>query len=238
MCGIIGYIGYRAPQDVLMDGLTRLEYRGYDSAGLVWWGHGRMERVRAVGNLDSLRAALADRARTPSPAVDTINVGIGHWWSSAPRIVRDTGGSPHIPVPTEVDWDEDLMEKDGFETFMLKEIYEQPVAVRETLSSYRAQMEASKPGLEAASLSKVKQIRIVACGSSFHAGLAGKQAIERWARVQVEVDVASEFRYQDPIIEPGTLVLGITQSGETADTLAACPPARAGGGRRGFRADH
>ena len=367
MCGIIGYIGDRAPRDVLMDGLTRLEYRGYDSAGLVWWEHGRMERVRAVGNLDSLRTALAARAPTGSAAAGTVNVGIGHTrWAThgavtvnnahphsdgmgriwivmngiienyaelrtglerdlvefssetdaevlahligiyydgdlldAVRrargdlaghyafvaisaeepgrlvairqecplvigrgegeqfvassiaaflphtrsvallqdgeiadvladsvIVRDTGGSPHVAVPTEVDWDEDRMEKDGFETFMLKEIHEQPVAVRETLSSYRAQMEVSKTGLEPASLRKVNQIRIVACGTSFHAGLAGKQAIERWARIPVEVDVASEFRYQDPIIDPGTLVLGITQSGETADTLAAMRLAR------------
>jgi glutamine---fructose-6-phosphate transaminase (isomerizing) len=350
-----------------MDGLTRLEYRGYDSAGLVWWEHGRMERVRAVGNLDSLRTALASRPPTRSSVPGTVNVGIGHtrWathgavtvnnahphsdgmgriWivmngiienyaelrtrlerdlvefssetdaevlahligvyydgdlldavrrarrelvghyafaaisAEEPRrlvalrqecplvigrgeseqfvassiaaflphtrsvdllrngeiadvfaesvSVTDTAGLPHVPVPTEVDWDEDRIDKDGFETFMLKEIYEQPVAVRETLSSYRAQMEVTKSGLEPAGLRKVNQIRIVACGTSFHAGLAGKQAIERWARIPVEVDVASEFRYQDPIIEPGTLVLGITQSGETADTLAAMRLAR------------
>jgi glutamine---fructose-6-phosphate transaminase (isomerizing) len=378
MCGIIGYIGYRHPQDVLMEGLTRLEYRGYDSAGLAWRENGRIERLRAVGNLDSLRLELAADARARAGKVpagvtghgDYVGadegtygtIGIGHTrWATHGGVTvenahphSDQGGRiwivlngiienylelrrqlerdlihftsetdaevlahlialhydgdlvqavgrarehlaghyafaamsaeepgtlvalrhecplvigvgegeqfvassiaaflPHThsvaflrdgeiaelhadgvqvidgrasarpPVTTEVDWGEDRMEKEGFETFMLKEIYEQPGAIGETLSSYRAQMHVENPRLSAERLRRVKQIRIVACGTSFHAGLAGKLAIERWARIPVEVEVASEFRYQDPIIEPGTLVLGITQSGETADTLAA-----------------
>ena len=138
----------------------------------------------------------------------------------------DAHGSVHVPIPIEVDWGEDSMEKEGFETFMLKEIYEQPAAIGETLSSYRSEMQVEHPRLAGERLREVRQIRIVACGTSFHAGLAGRLAIERWARIPVEVDVASEFRYQDPIIERGTLVLGITQSGETADTLAAMRLAR------------
>ncbi|MGZ4324150.1 MAG: glutamine--fructose-6-phosphate transaminase (isomerizing) [Solirubrobacteraceae bacterium] len=380
MCGIIGYIGYRQLRDVLMDGLTRLEYRGYDSAGLAWIENGRVERVRAVGNLESLRTALTADARarvgTPVGAVATTppagasagaNVGIGHTrWAThggvtvenahphcdgsgrigivlngiienyvdlrhqlgrdlvhfssqtdaevlahliamyydgdlvravqrardelrghyafvalsldepdrlvgfrqeCPLVIGlgdgeqfiassiaaflphtrtaallrdgevavvrahgvtviDRAGAPHPPAVTEVDWGEDRMEKDGFETYMLKEIYEQPAAVRDTLSSYHTEPDFANPRLSRLRLREFKHIRIVACGTSFHAALAGKLAIERWARIPVQVDVASEFRYQDPIIEPGTLVLGISQSGETADTLAAMRLAR------------
>ncbi len=381
MCGIIGYIGYRRPQDVLMEGLTRLEYRGYDSAGLAWRENGRIERLRAVGNLDSLRLALAADARARARKIGAAvtgrgsspgcgsesTIGIGHTrWATHGAVtvenahphtdgsgrilivlngiienylelrhqlerdlvrfgsdtdaeivahliglyyegdlvqavrrargelaghyafaaisaeepgklvalrhecplviglgdgeqfiassiaaflphthtvallrdgeiaelhadevnVIDGPGRVHAPACFEVDWGEDRMEKEGFETFMLKEIYEQPAAIGETLSSYRADTQAENPRLSAERLRAVRQIRIVACGTSFHAGLAGKLAIERWARIPVEVDVASEFRYQDPIIERGTLVLGITQSGETADTLAAMRLAR------------
>jgi glutamine---fructose-6-phosphate transaminase (isomerizing) len=143
--------------------------------------------------------------------------------------VINARGSARAPDRTEVDWSEERMEKEGFETFMLKEIYEQPAAIGDTLSSYRAEMHVENSRLSAERLREVRQIRIVACGTSFHAGLAGKLAIERWARIPVEVDVASEFRYQDPIVERGTLVLGVTQSGETADTLAAMRLARARG---------
>jgi len=380
MCGIIGYIGYhRNPQDVLMEGLRRLEYRGYDSAGLAWRENGRIERVRAVGNLEALRVALGTPARDPVPALvvgpddsapvraANVMLGIGHTrWAThgavtmenahphtdangriwivlngiienylelrrrlerdlvpftsetdaevlaqligvyydgdlvdavrraradlsghyafvamsaaepgtlvalrheCPLVIGlgdgeqfiassiaaflfhtrtvelmrdgeiavvgadtvtliDPHDSPRPPTPTEVDWGEERMEKEGFETFMLKEIHEQPAAVGETLSSYRAETAVTKAHLGAASLRGIKHIRIVACGTSFHAGLAGKLAIERWARIPVEVEVASEFRYADPIIAPGTLVLGITQSGETADTLAAMRLAR------------
>jgi glucosamine--fructose-6-phosphate aminotransferase (isomerizing) len=387
MCGIIGYIGrHRNPEAVLIDGLKRLEYRGYDSAGLAWRENGEIERVRAVGNLESLRNALSRRARDRTPITAgasaddadfrdgqmatssaNIEVGIGHTrWATHGAVtvenahphtdanaqiwivlngiienylelrrrlerdlvpftsetdaevlaqligvyydgdlveavqharadlsghyafvamsaaqpetlvalrhecplviglgdgeqfiassiaaflshthtvellgdgetaivhadavtVIDAHGSPRSPTPTEIDWGEDRMEKEGFETFMLKEIHEQPAAVGETLSSYRSEMEVANPALGAASLRAIKHIRIVACGTSYHAGLAGKLAIERWARIPVEVDVASEFRYADPIIDPATLVLGITQSGETADTLAAMRLAR------------
>jgi glutamine---fructose-6-phosphate transaminase (isomerizing) len=380
MCGIIGYIGNRDPLGVLMDGLTQLEYRGYDSAGLAWHEAGKVEHLRTVGNLEALRAALAVREPSREPALATangltappagsteVNAGVGHTrWATHGRvtvqnahphsdgsgrvwivlngiienylelrhrlerdlveftsetdaevlahligiyydgdlteavqraskdlsghyafvaltaeapdklvafrrecpliiglgdgeqfiasstaaflphtrdvavlrdgeiaevrsdevIVIDAGGSRRAPVRTEVDAGEDPVEKAGFETFMLKEIHEQPAAIAATLSSYRAQTEVPNPLLADERLRQVKRIRIVACGTSFHAGLAAKLAIERWARVPVEVDVASEFRYQDPIIEPGTLVLGVTQSGETADTLAAMRLAR------------
>jgi glutamine---fructose-6-phosphate transaminase (isomerizing) len=384
VCGIIGYVGYRPPQDVLLEGLRRLEYRGYDSAGLAWRDNGQVHRVRAVGNLDSLSAAVAARASERAPMMATAimpasprqtlvgspeaQIGIGHTrWAThggvsernahphsdgtariwivlngiienyvevrerlaeqhihclsetdaevvahliglhydgdladavrlsladitghyafvamcqdepdtlvgvrreCPLVVGvgdgeqfiassiaaflahtrdvallrdgeivvlrpqgvtmfDADGLPASPSTFAVDWDEDAMEKEGFETFMLKEIHEQGGAIAHTLSSWRAGRRArGDDWLTAARLRKLNRIIIVACGTSYHAGLAAKFAIERWARIPVDVDVASEFRYRDPIVDPHTLVLGITQSGETADTLAAMRLAR------------
>jgi glucosamine--fructose-6-phosphate aminotransferase (isomerizing) len=370
VCGIIGYVGYRQAQELLLGGLKRLEYRGYDSAGVAWRENGRIECIRAVGNLTSLGAALAARATTGSSSAvvqDTVTAGIGHTrWAThggvternahphadtdgrirvvlngiienylelrevlaaqgiecdsetdaevvahliavhddgdltaavqralrhlvghyalvaisedepgtlvgarrecplvvglgdgeqfiassiaaflphtreavvlhdgeivVPRpdevTVFDASGNPRRPQATTVDWDEDRCEKDGFETFMLKEIHEQRTAVAETLSRWNAQPAAS---LTDERLRDVSRIIVVGCGTSYHAGLAGKLAIERWARVPVEVEVASEFRYRDPIVDERTLVLGITQSGETADTLAAMRLARSRG---------
>jgi glucosamine--fructose-6-phosphate aminotransferase (isomerizing) len=140
--------------------------------------------------------------------------------------VFDPEGLPHRPVSTQVDWDEDRCEKDGYETFMLKEIHEQPSAIAETLSQWHGRSESAEGPLSADRLTKLRRVVIVGCGTSYHAGLAGRLAIERWARIPTEVDVASEFRYRDPIVDQETLVLGITQSGETADTLAAMRLAR------------
>jgi len=145
-------------------------------------------------------------------------------------LVFDVKGLPHRPTSTEVDWDEDRCEKDGFETFMLKEIHEQGSALRDTLAQWRATLERDAGGALAPDrLRKVGRIIVVACGTSYHAGLAARNAIERWARIPVEVEVASEFRYREPIVERDALVLGISQSGETADTLAAMRLARAEG---------
>ncbi|MBV9682677.1 MAG: glutamine--fructose-6-phosphate transaminase (isomerizing) [Solirubrobacterales bacterium] len=377
MCGIIGYVGYRRSQDVLFDGLRRLEYRGYDSAGLAWRENGRTECVRAIGNLDSLACALDahsgtdDTSESAAVATATVSAGIAHTrWAThggvternahphtdcsgririvlngiienylevreslaaemihctsetdaevvaqlisyyydgdisaavrsavavlsghfafvamcdddphtlvgvrqeCPLVVGmgdhelfvassisafvehtrrvvvlhdgemvvmrpsgltvfDANALPRVPQETVVDWDEDRCEKDGFETFMLKEIHEQPSAIAETLRQARAPLAPRENHrLGVAQLRNVRRMIIVACGTSYHAALAGRMAIERWARVPVEVDVASEFRYREPIIEPGTLVLGVTQSGETADTLAAMRLARAQG---------
>ena len=377
MCGIIGYVGHRRCQDILFDGLKRLEYRGYDSAGLAWREDGMIQCVRAVGNLDSLEAALrvhpeesitATATATLMPATSQCS-GIGHTrWAThggvternahphedasgrvrivlngiienyielrerlkadmiecssdtdaevvaqlialyydgdlaeavrrslddltghyalvamcdeepdtlvgvrreCPLVVGlgegeqfvassisafvahtrqvavlhdgeivtlrpggvtvfDVDGFPHPPTSTEVDWDDDRCEKDGFETFMLKEIHEQGAAVSETLSQWRARG-SSGEALTDECLRKVSRIIVVGCGTSYHAGLAGRLAIERWARIPVEVEIASEFRYREPIVGAGTLVIGITQSGETADTLAAMRVARAQG---------
>jgi glucosamine--fructose-6-phosphate aminotransferase (isomerizing) len=375
VCGIIGYVGYRRSQDVLFAGLKRLEYRGYDSAGVAWREDGRTECVRAVGNLESLDSALAAHAQgggvATTTAVASPSIGIGHTrWATHGSVternahphadasghfrivlngiienyrtlrdrlaadliecssdtdaevvaqlialnydgdladavrrslgeltghyalvamcdeepdtlvgvrhecplvvgigdgehfiassisafidhtrevavlqddeivvlraneitVSNPGGLPRRPASTEVDWDDERCDKDGFETFMLKEIHEQAGAVADTLSHWRASRVAgADEGLSDEHLRAVNRIVVVGCGTSYHAGLAGRLAIERWARIPVDVEVASEFRYRDPIIAPGTLVLAITQSGETADTLAAMRLARARG---------
>jgi glutamine---fructose-6-phosphate transaminase (isomerizing) len=134
-----------------------------------------------------------------------------------------------------VDWDEETAEKGGYDTFMLKEIHEQADAVADAVSDRTARgdgVDLQEAGaLDEAILADVQRIVIVACGTSYHAGLIGRYAIEEWARVPVEIDVASEYRYRNPVVGPGDLVLGITQSGETADTLAAMRLARERGAR-------
>jgi glutamine---fructose-6-phosphate transaminase (isomerizing) len=370
MCGIIGYVGGRPCERLLFEGLRRLEYRGYDSAGIAW-REGEVGRcIKTVGNLDSLEAALLVGEPRPSVAVtsEVVSAGIGHTrWAThggvteenahphedasgrvkivlngiienhlelrarlaadliemrsdtdaevvahlialnytgdladavrrslddleghyalvamcddepgvlvgvrreCPLVVGlgqgeqfiassisaflahtrevavlrdgeiavlradevlvfDAKGLPHRPISTEVEWDEDRCEKDGFETFMLKEIHEQGTALSETLAQWRANLEANRSGgLAPDRLRELRRIIVVACGTSYHAGLAARNAIERWARIPVEVEVASEFRYREPIVERDALVLGISQSGETADTLAAMRLAR------------
>jgi glucosamine--fructose-6-phosphate aminotransferase (isomerizing) len=134
-----------------------------------------------------------------------------------------------------VDWDQETAEKGGYETFMLKEIHEQADAVADAISDRTARGDgvnlAEEGALDEAVLKDVRRIVIVACGTSYHAGLIGRYAIEEWARVPVEMDIASEYRYRNAVIGPGDLVLGITQSGETADTLAAMRLARERGAR-------
>ena len=132
----------------------------------------------------------------------------------------------------EIAWDEDAAEKGGYETFMLKEIHEQPDAVAETIADRLPRddgVDLSEVELDDSFLRDLRRIVIVACGTSYHAGLIGRYAIEEWARVPVEMDIASEYRYRNPVIGPGDLVIGITQSGETADTLAAIRLAREAG---------
>ena len=128
-----------------------------------------------------------------------------------------------------------MAEKGGFKHFMQKEIFEQPRAVRDTLLG-RISQETGKVFLDEVDISeeefrKFREVKIVACGTSWHAALAGKFMIERLAQIPVEVDYGSEFRYRDPIIDKNTLVIAISQSGETADTLAAQREARQKGAK-------
>src|SRR6202044_1474475 len=134
-------------------------------------------------------------------------------------------GEPIEREISEVDWDAATAEKGGYETFMLKEIYEQADAVADTIGERAADDHTidlgDLAGIDADLLRCIERIVIVACGTSYHAGLAGRYAIEEWARVPVEVEIASEYRYRRPVVSPSDLVIGIWQSGETADTLAA-----------------
>ena len=139
-------------------------------------------------------------------------------------------GTPVERAIEEIDWSAEAAEKGGYETFMLKEIHEQADAVAETIADRTARgdgVDLDDLGMiDDEVLRNAKRVVVVACGTSYHAGLIGRYAIEEWARVGVEMDIASEYRYRDPVIGPGDLVIGISQSGETADTLAAMRLAR------------
>ena len=366
MCGIIGYVGGRPCRELILTGLERLEYRGYDSAGFALMGgdQGVAEAVRAVGNLSKLRDAaglngastataglghtrwathgrvttanahphtssdgkvivvmngiienyielrtelqnlgmvfssdtdtevipqllareyMCDLATTVREVLPRLGghfafvaahvdepgrlvasrrecplvIGVGEQErfvaSAIPAFLRETrevvlieddevvvleaGGHTVFAGDTEVgerapervDWDEDAAEKGGYDTFMLKEIHEQPAALWDTIGD-RLRPDGAVDlfglGLDDAALARVERIHIVACGTSYHAGLVGRYLIEDWARIPVHVEVASEYRYRTCLAGPGDLVIGITQSGETADTLAAMRVAR------------
>ena len=145
----------------------------------------------------------------------------------------DERGREIEPEITHVDWDVDLAEKGGYPDFMLKEIHEQPRVVRDTLAGRMVGGELSidELGLSYEELNLIDRVYVIACGTSYHAGLIAKNLIERWARIPTEVEVASEFRYRNPIITPSTLVVAVSQSGETADTLAAIRDARIRGAK-------
>ena len=130
--------------------------------------------------------------------------------------------------PVEIKWDAEAAEKSGYEHFMMKEIHEQPKAVRDTVGSYvkDGRIDLSSVGLSDEEIKGITRLYIVACGSAYHVGIAAKYVIEDLAKIPVEVDLASEFRYRNPILEPDSLVVIISQSGETADSLAALREAK------------
>ena len=369
MCGIIGYVGSRQCRDLLLEGLQRLEYRGYDSAGLSLVTNGEIGSVHAVGNLQHLRDAVAESnghlkgstgightrwathgrvtqanahphwdtserfhivlngivenwtelrdrliaegaeftsetdaevvahliashfdgdlveavrlayndlrghyafvamaaeqpdvlvgARKECPLVVGLGEGESFIASAIPAFMSETRsvqlvhdgeivavtpqGSRFIsPDGTEierevdrVDWNDEQAEKGGYDTFMLKEIHEQADAVAETVAGRLGEAGVELPdiGLSDDFLKGVRRVVIVACGTSYHAGLVGRYAIECWSRLPVEMDIASEFRYRNPVIDEQDLVIGISQSGETADTLAAMRLARERGAK-------
>jgi glucosamine--fructose-6-phosphate aminotransferase (isomerizing) len=378
MCGIVGYVGARPCRDLLVAGLEKLEYRGYDSAGVSVIEDGRVESVRAVGNLAKLRAAMkqrddagggiavaappattgvahtrwathgrvteanahphsdssdrvhivlngivenharlrrrlesegqtfssetdaevvahliashydgdlaaavraafaelqghyafvamhADRpgqlvgARRECPLVAGIGAGECFLASAIPAFlaetreailiendevvtidasgvsITDAGGDPVERAPEAIAWDAEAAEKGGYDTFMLKEIHEQGDAIAETIAGRvpgDEGVDLSELELDDDLLRRLRRIVIVGCGTAYHAGLVGRYAIEEWARVPVEMDIASEYRYRNPVVGPDDLVIGMTQSGETADTLAAMRLAREKGAR-------
>jgi glucosamine--fructose-6-phosphate aminotransferase (isomerizing) len=134
---------------------------------------------------------------------------------------------------TEVDWDDESAEKSGYETFMLKEIYEQPAAVRETIGDRvrGQQLVLEGLGLSDTEIQNLRRIVVVACGTAYHAGVCGRYIIEEWARVPVEPDIASEWIYRNPVLSKDTLVIGISQSGETRDTVNAMKLAHESGAK-------
>ncbi len=358
MCGIVGYIGREQAAPILLEGLSKLEYRGYDSAGMAVYGEQRIEIVKAKGRLQVLRELTDDgngvkgccgightrwathgepsvanshphfnkektiavvhngiienyqplrerlekdgyefQSQTDTEVVvhllekyyngnplETIAkvmtriqgsyalgimfeehkgklfsvrkdspliVGKGedgnYIASDVPAILKYTRNVYYIenleiveltedsiafynidldPIEKEmhtVEWDLEAAEKGGYEHFMLKEIYEQPKAVRDTISP---RVKDNKIVIDELNMSEediqnIRKIYIIACGSAYHAGVTGKYVIEQIARIPVEVDLASEFRYRNPIVEKDSLVIIISQSGETADSLAA-----------------
>ncbi len=367
MCGIVGYIGEREVTPILIEGLRRLEYRGYDSAGVAVWNNGESRVIRCRGKLGQLEALLkqspptgrlgvghtrwathgrpsdenahphkvgsvsvvhngiienhialrselqsqgrgfssetdteivahlVDRelasgasdlgeavrrslarvqgayaivvmsdkhpdtlvaAKNASPLVLGLGDGENYIASDIPAILEHTrrmlfleegeiakvtragislmdlqGHAVHREA-REIAWSAVQAEKGGFKHYMLKEIHEQPRAVSDTLRG-RLELKNATTILDDVSLdpATIKKITIAACGTSYHASLVGKFLIESLARIPVEVDLASEFRYRDPIIGAGDLLIAVSQSGETADTLAAAKEAKARGAR-------
>ncbi len=174
--------------------------------------------------------ALIDATR------DVVVLEDGQFAKLAPTGIEYTDAEGEIidPVVTHVDWDVDMAEKGGYPDFMLKEICEQPHVVRDTLVGRLAptgELDIDELGLSFEELNLIDRVYVIACGTSYHAGLIAKNLIEGWARIPCEVEAASEFRYRNPIITPTTLVVAVSQSGETADTLAAIRDARIKGGK-------
>jgi glucosamine--fructose-6-phosphate aminotransferase (isomerizing) len=149
-------------------------------------------------------------------------------------VITDSDGKLVTPKEYEISWDAAAAQKGGFTHFMLKEIFEQPKAVADTLIgrlSDNGQIVLDELRMSAEEIRSLKKITVIACGTAYHAGMVAKYAIEKWAKIPVEVEIASEYRYRDPIIDPGTLVIAISQSGETMDTLMAVRHAKAAGAR-------
>jgi glucosamine--fructose-6-phosphate aminotransferase (isomerizing) len=188
-------------------------------------GHGDGENFLA----SNLTAFLSETRRVSYPGHgDIVEVT-----PEAVRVVRASDGSPVELEEVRIDWDEEVAEREGYETFMLKEIYEQPEGFEVTIGDRvrHGVLVQDGLGMNEEELRELRRIVIVACGTSYHAGVVGRYVIEEWGRVPVEPDIASEWIYRNPVIDEDTLVIGISQSGETRDTIQAMKLARELGAR-------
>ncbi|HEX5531585.1 MAG TPA: glutamine--fructose-6-phosphate transaminase (isomerizing) [Methylomirabilota bacterium] len=267
MCGIVGYIGDKNAVDIVLEGLRRLEYRGYDSAGVAVTGAAGLQIRRALRELRGSYAIVVLHRRMPDRLVaaklgaGSVVVGLGEnetfLASDIPAIlshtrdvvvledediavitrggveITDLDGAPVQRAPSRILWDPIMAEKGGYRHFMLKEIFEQPRAAADTMRG-RVQLEGGTVVLPDVQLDPevvagIQRIVLVACGTSYHAAIVGRFMMERLTGIASEVDIGSEFRYRDAVLGPETLVIALSQSGETADTLGAVKAARAKG---------
>ncbi|HEY3264835.1 MAG TPA: glutamine--fructose-6-phosphate transaminase (isomerizing) [Actinomycetota bacterium] len=190
--------------------------------------------VVGLGDGETLLAsdipAVLERTKTVIPVAENRIVDV----TAAGVAITDLQGNPVEPEPMRVGWDVGRAQKGGFDHFMLKEIHEQPDAIRDTLvgrTDARGMLALDELHLPADVLREIDKVFVVACGTAFHAGLVAKYAIEHWTRIPVEIEIASEFRYRDPVLGPDTLTLAVSQSGETIDTLEAARHAKRQGSR-------
>jgi glutamine---fructose-6-phosphate transaminase (isomerizing) len=185
--------------------------------------------VVGIGDGESILAsdipAVLGRTRTVVPVDEGHVVEV----TAGGATITDFDGNPIEPSPITVDWDTGRAQKGGFDDFMLKEIYEQPAALADTLRARvgsQGRLQLDDLSMPEEQMQSVDKVFVVACGTAFHSGLVAKYAIEHWVRVPVEIEIASEFRYRDPVLDSNTLTLGVSQSGETIDTLQAVRHAR------------
>ena len=188
-----------------------------------------------VGVADTGAYVASDAIAVIGATRDVVYLEDGQLAKLTPDAVEffdDRGMSVSLET-THISWDMDVAEKGGYPDFMLKEIHEQPRVIRDTLAGrgVGGRLEIDELDMTSEELNLVDRVYVIACGTSYHAGLIAREMIEGWARIPTEVEVASEFRYRNPIITPTTLVVAVSQSGETADTLAAIRDARIKGAR-------
>jgi glucosamine--fructose-6-phosphate aminotransferase (isomerizing) len=221
---------------------------GSDLPAAVREALGRVEGSFALAAVDSCDPDLVVAARRGSPLIAGRADGAAFVASDIPALlpltrevyvvdddqvvevrkgdlrVTTLEGDDVLPARRKVDWDLETAEKSGYEDFMLKEIHEQPQAITDTLRdrTHGGRLVLDEMRLTDEELRNIDKVFVVGCGTSYHAGLVAKYAIEHWARLPVEIDIASEFRYRDPVLDAKTLVVGVSQSGETLDTMEAC----------------
>jgi glucosamine--fructose-6-phosphate aminotransferase (isomerizing) len=206
-----------------LEGAYALVVLGADEPGTLVGVKVSSPLIVGIGQGESMLAsdipAVLDRTATVIPLEEGQVVQL----TAEGAVFTDLDGQPVSPQPISVDWDVAQAQKSGFDDFMLKEIHEQPSAIRDTLVGRVLDGRLTMDELRISDdvLREVSKVFVVACGTAFHSGLVAKYAIEHWTRLPVEIEIASEFRYRDPVLGPDTLTLAVSQSGETIDTLEA-----------------